>query len=120
MRKFFKLFLLTALLLQGCIVTKKKYDDLLAQKVKTDGDLIERSKQLDKTSAELTDSQEKLKGLKKDTTELGQTYRATSQKLEELNKEYEQLNAYYKNLLNNSGKLNRDLAQQKDQLPRAR
>jgi len=26
------------------------------------------------------------------------------------------LNAYYKNLLNNSGKLNRDLAQQKDQL----
>ncbi len=116
MRKFFKLFLLTALLLQGCIVTKKKYDDLLAQKVKTDGDLIERSKQLDKTSAELTDSQEKLKGLKKDTTELGQTYRATSQKLEELNKEYEQLNAYYKNLLNNSGKLNRDLAQQKDQL----
>ena len=116
MRKFFQLFLVTTILLQGCIVTKKKYEDLLAQKVKTDGDLIERSKQLDKTTADLTDTQEKLKGLKKDTSDLGLTYRATSQKLDDLNKEYEQLNSYYKNLLNNSGKLNRDMAQQKDQL----
>ncbi len=116
MRKYFGLLFLIAFLSQGCIVTKKKYDDLLAQKVKTDGDLIERSKQLDKTSFDLTDAQEKLRGLKKDTSDLGQTYRATSQKLNELNTEYEQLNSYYKNLLNNSGKLNRDMAQQKDQL----
>jgi chemotaxis protein MotB len=33
-----------------------------------------------------------------------------------LNKEYEQLNGNYKNLLTNSGKLNRDVAQQRDQL----
>jgi len=116
MKIFFQFLVLIVFLMQGCIVSKKKYEDLLAQKVKTDGDLIERSKQLDKTSADLTDAEEKLKGLKKDTTDLGLTYRATSQKLTELNTEYEQLNSYYKNLLNNSGKLNRDLAQQKDQL----
>ncbi len=116
MKSIFPLLFLLAFLLQGCIVSKKKYDDMLAQKVKTDGDLIERSKQLEKTSADYTDAQEKLKGLKKDTADLGLTYRAASQKLDELNKEYEQVNSYYKNLLNNSGKLNRDLAQQKDQL----
>ncbi len=116
MKKFLQLLLVLTILLQGCIVTKKKYEDLLAQKVKTDGDLIERSKQLDETSAELTEAEKKLKSLKKDTTDLGLTYRSTSQKLNELNSEYEQLNSYYKNLLNNSGKLNRDLAQQKDQL----
>ena len=116
MKKFLLPILLITILLQGCIVTKKKYEDLLAQKVKTDGDLIERSKQLDKTSTDLADAEEKLKGLKKDTLDLGQSYRATSQKLGELNKEYDQLNSYYKNLLTNSGKLNRDVAQQKDQL----
>lgn len=116
MKNFFLVPVALIFLMQGCIVSKKKYEDLLAQKVKTDGDLIERSKQLDKTSADLSDAEEKLKGLKKDTTDLGLTYRATSQKLTELNTEYEQLNSYYKNLLNNSGKLNRDLAQQKDQL----
>ncbi|MEK6781429.1 MAG: OmpA family protein [Bacteroidota bacterium] len=116
MRNFIQLLLLVTILLQGCVVTKKKYDDLLAQKVKTDGDLIEQSKQLDKTSTGLKEAEEKLKVLKKDTSDLGQSYRAASQKLGELNNEYEQLNSYYKNLLNNSGKLNRDLAQQKDQL----
>lgn len=116
MKNFFLVPVALIFLMQGCIVSKKKYEDLLAQKVKTDGDLIEQSKQLNKTSAELTDTQEKLTDLKKDTTDLGISYRATSQKLNQLNTEYEQLNSYYKNLLNNSGKLNRDLAQQKDQL----
>ena len=116
MKSILPLLILLAFFLQGCIVSKKKYDDILAQKVKTDGDLIERSKQLEKTSADYADAQEKLKGLKKDTADLGLTYRATSQKLDELNKEYEQVNSYYKNLLTNSGKLNRDMAQQKDQL----
>ncbi len=61
----------------------------------------------------LTEQAAKLKG---DTTQIGEAKRATAQKLNELTKEYDQLNAYYKNLLNNSGKLNRDFAQQKEQL----
>lgn len=102
--------------LSSCIVTKKKYDDVLAQKVKTEGELAEKSKQLDEANKSLKSLNETLNKLKQDTTDLNQTYRATSQKMNDLNKEYDQLNAYYKNLLNNSGKLNRDLAQQKDQL----
>ncbi len=102
--------------LSSCIVSKKKYDDVLAQKVKTEGELSEKAKQLENANASLKNLNEVLDKLKQDTTDLNQTYRATNQKLTELNKEYEQLNSYYKNLLNNSGKLNRDLAQQKDQL----
>lgn len=102
--------------LSSCIVSKKKYDDVLAQKVKTEGELADRSKQLESANASLKELNESLSKLKQDTTELNQTYRATSQKLNDLNEEYDQLNSYYKNLLNNSGKLNRDLAQQKDQL----
>lgn len=102
--------------LQGCIVSKKKFDDLLAQKVKADGELAETSAKLDKATAELEDLNATLNQLKNDTTDMGEVLRSTSKKLEGLNTEYDQLNAYYKNLLNSSGKLNRDLTLQKEQL----
>lgn len=102
--------------LQGCIVSKKKFDDLLAQKVKSEGDLAEKSMKLDKANAELVDLNKSLDLMKTDTTNLGESLRSTSKKLEGLNEEYDQLNAYYKNLLNSSGKLNRDLTLQKEQL----
>jgi chemotaxis protein MotB len=117
MNRFFQLSLLLVFFsLQSCIVTKKKYDDILAQKVRAEGELAEKGVQLEKAQAQLKDLDEKLTKLKEDTTSLGEMKRSTSLKLTELNKEYDQLNAYYKNLLNNSGKLNRDLAQQKEQL----
>lgn len=89
---------------------------MLAQKVKTEGELAEKSQQLEKANADLEDVNKKLDQLKQDTTSLGVDYRATSTKLANLNKEYDQLNSNYKNLLNSSGKLNRDLTQQKEQL----
>ncbi len=116
MRIFFQLLFFVFFALQGCIVSKKKYDDILAQKVKSEGELMEKTASLDKANKDLADLNTKLTDLKKDTTELGSQYRSTSQRLNDLNKEYEQLNSYYKNLLNSSGKLNRDLSQQKEQL----
>lgn len=108
--------LLIAFLAQGCIVSKKKFDDILAQKVKIEGDLAERSDQLTKANQELTDLSETLKKLKNDTTELGISFRSTDKRLNEIESEYEQLNSYYKNLMNSSGKLNRDMALQQEQL----
>jgi len=110
------IFFLVSFVFSSCIVSKKKYDDILAQKVKTDGEFAEKSQQLDKANADVEDLNKKLAQLKEDTTSLGVDYRTTSQKLEVLNKEYEQLNSYYKNLLTNSGKLNRDLSQQREEL----
>lgn len=110
------IFILLSSVLSSCIVSKKKYEDILAQKVKTEGELADKSKQLDQANASLKELNEALTQLKQDTTELSNAYKSSSKKLEDLNKEYEQLNSYYKNSLNNSGKLNRDLAQQRDQL----
>lgn len=100
----------------SCIVTKKKYDDLLAQKIRTEADLADRDAQLQKANTDLQDLDQKLKQLKDDTTNLGIDVRNTSQKLASLEKEHEQLNTYYKNLMTSSGKLNRDIAQQQEQL----
>lgn len=100
----------------SCVVTKKKYDDLLAQKIKADADLTDRNAQLEKVTSELNDVQDKLNKLKSDTTNLGANLRATSSKLADLENEHKQLNMYYTNLLNSSGKLNRDITKQQEQL----
>lgn len=116
MNKTTCLLFLSIFLLSSCIVSKKKYDDMLAQKVKADGELAEKAAALDKANNELADLNTTLSQLKSDTASLGQDVRTTSQRLADLNKEYDQLNAYYKNLLNSSGKMNRDLAEQREQL----
>lgn len=116
MNKSLPIFFLLCFLASSCIVSKKKYDDILAQKVKTEGELGEKSQQLTKANADLEELNKQLTKLKQDTSTLGVDYRTTSQKLDNLNKEYDQLNSYYKNLLNSSGKLNRDMTLQKEQL----
>lgn len=110
---FFSFLLIT---FSSCIVTKKKYDDLLAQKVRTEADLADRTKALEKANADLNDLEETLKQLKADTTNIGIDLRNSQQQLANLQKEHEQLNTYYKNLLTSTGKLNRDVAQQQEQL----
>jgi chemotaxis protein MotB len=97
-------------------VSKKKFDDLLAQKVKMEADLTDRNSALDEANADIHSMQEQLAKFKTDTTNIGIELRSTSQKLDNLEKEHSQLNTYYKNLLTNSGKLNRDMAQQQEQL----
>ncbi|MCA4900490.1 MAG: OmpA family protein [Bacteroidota bacterium] len=103
-------------LLSSCVVSKKKFDDMLAQKIKAEGDLVDKNKELDKANASLNELNESIKKMQQDTANLNATYRANQKKLSSLNQEYSQLNANYKNLLTNSGKLNRDISQQRDQL----
>jgi chemotaxis protein MotB len=55
MPKHFILLFLLFFALEGCIVSKKKFDDLLAQKVKADGELAEQTEKLNKTNSELTE-----------------------------------------------------------------
>lgn len=109
-------FLLLAAILSSCVVTKKKYDDILAQKVRLEADLSERNSALDKANADLQRLDEESKALKAESATLSKDLEAKTARLTELDKEYEQLNAYYKNLLTSSGKLNRDMAQQQEQL----
>lgn len=112
-------FFFTALLgviLSSCVVSRKKYDDLLAQKVRTEADLADRSAELDKANAELASLNETLGKLREDTTNLGIDIRNMSQRLTNLEREHAQLSSNYRNLLTSSGRLNRDMAQQQQQL----
>jgi chemotaxis protein MotB len=110
------LALTTALVFSSCIVSKKKYDDLLAQKVRMEADLADRNTSLDKANTDIKSLDEQLKQLKEDTTNIGIDLRTNKEKLASLEKENTQLNTYYKNLMTSSGKLNRDFTQQQQQL----
>ena len=113
-RIFLPAFLL--LIFSSCIVSKKKYDDLLAQKVRMEADLADRSAELDQANTDIAALEDKLRQLKEDTTNLGIDVRNTSQRLARLEKEHDHLNSNYRNLLTNSGRMNRDMAQQQQQL----
>lgn len=102
--------------LSGCVVSKKKYDELLAQKVRMEADLADKTSQYDKASEDLTTASELLQKLKEDTTNLGIDKRNTAQRLAQLERDHATLSTTYKNLLSSSGKMNRDLAQQQEQL----
>ena len=117
MNKIFStLAILACLSLTSCLVTKKKFDDILAQKVKTEGDLADKKAELEKANADIKALNDQVQKLVQDTLNLTDKVKSTSTRLEGLNKDYDQLNTYYKNLLNSSGKLNRDMTQQKEQL----
>jgi len=100
----------------SCIVSKKKFDDLMAQKIRTEADLNERSTRLEQANTDIAKLTEELEHLKEDTTNLGIDMRSTAQRLATLQADHEELSTYYKNLLTSSGKLNRDLTQQQEQL----
>src|SRR5258708_20113537 len=110
------LLLILGFLSGSCIVSKKKYDDMLAQKVKAEGESTDKTAKLEKANSDLTDLGGQLNKLKQDTTDLHDNLRTNTRKLRSLNMEYDQLNSFYKNSLNNRGKINRDDEQQKEQL----
>ena len=74
------LIIVPIVFLSSCIVSKKKYDDLLAQKVSMEADLSDRSSQLDKETAQRKELEELLKKMKEDTTNLGIGVRSSSKK----------------------------------------
>ena len=110
------LFIALAFVFSSCLVTKKKFEDTLAQKVKAEGELADKTAQLEKANQNIDSLNSRVKQLAQDTTDLGAEVASMTSRLNGLNKDYDQLNTYYKNLLNSSGKLNRDMSQQQEQL----
>lgn len=95
---------------------QKKYDELLAEKLKLESKLQESDDSL-KTSNHLRDSLFNTSAdLAKDTMVLNRRIRNCSTELDSLKSEHDKLNTYYNNLVNNSGKLSKDLTEQKNNL----
>jgi chemotaxis protein MotB len=97
-------------------VTQKKYDDLLGKKINLETDLAYSRDSLETALGTVAKLENDLSKLKKDTTSLGVKVRSTSADLKKLRVEHAQLETYYNNLLNNSGKMTRDLAAQQERL----
>ncbi len=99
----------------GC-VSQKKYDDLLSEKLGLEKNLTNAQDSLETAIADISRLRKQVENLKSDTAGLGGYIRKDRKKFNALQKEHQQLQTYYDNLLNNSGQLNRDLAEQQERL----
>ena len=110
------IILILVVLSASSCVTKKKYDELLSENVQMQNDIQDletrlkaASNQIERINTDLDDMQNQRDVTKGDLDE-------TSQKLAALQSEHDNLQTVYDNLLKNSGKLNRDLAEQQSRL----
>lgn len=104
------------LLLNSCIVSKKKFDEMLAQKIRAESELSDRSIKLNDAETSNRSLNRQVEQLRQDSIKLSSEIGSMDSRMRSLNSDYDQLNDYYKNLLNSSGKMNRDLSSQKEQL----
>jgi len=115
MEKFISTFIFCSLLISGC-VTQKKYDELLADDVKKEGDIQDLDNKLKDANSRVDELNESLTKIK-DENELNKNNLAkATEELKGLKTEQEKLTTLYDNLLKNSGKRNRELALQQEQL----
>lgn len=102
--------------LSSCIVSKKKFDEMLAQKIRAESELMDRSAKLNDSETSNRSLNGKVQQLTQDSIRQVLENDALNTRFNTLTGDYNQLNTYYKNLLNSSGKMNRDLSTQKEQL----
>jgi chemotaxis protein MotB len=110
------IFIALIILSSAACVTQKKYDELLAEKVKLDAEKMEledkvqmKNNAIESLEAQLTEEREKLEQTKK-------VYQESQTSLDSLQQQYTTLNDYYDKLMSSSGKLNKDLANKEKQL----
>jgi len=115
-KKSISLVLALSTLLSSCIVSKKKFDEMLAQKIRAESELMDRSNKLSDSETANRSLNSRVENLKQDSIRMVGESESLNGKLNTLTSDYNQLNTYYKNLLNSSGKMNRDLSTQKEQL----
>jgi chemotaxis protein MotB len=102
-------------LFSGC-VSQKKFDELLAEKVRLEADYADLESKLEAAETKITRLEGQVEQLEAETAAKGESINKLEKDLGTLQEEHDQLQTYYNNLLSNSGKLNRDLAEQQERL----
>ncbi|WP_226389091.1 OmpA family protein [Penaeicola halotolerans] len=110
------LFSLVAIIMMSSCVSQKKYDDLMANKVRLEGEksALEESLKIASERADRLDRQ--VKQLITDNTNLEEKLYSANQELEKLKADYKNLQELYDGVLSNSSKLGKDLAEQQARL----
>jgi len=103
-------------LVTSCIVPKKRYDELLAAKVKMEADMQDMQQELTSLSTTKDSIETALKTTSADKNRLEDELAKTTVKFNDLQAEHDKLQTYYNNALNNSGRMNRDMKEQQERL----
>ncbi len=115
MRKIF-IFIIVGTLSISCVVPKKQFDELLAEKVKMEADMLDMQTDIAALTAKKDSLEVALEttSINKEATEK-ELAKATTD-LSNLQAEHDKLQTYYNNALNNSGKMTRDMKEQHERL----
>jgi chemotaxis protein MotB len=97
-------------------VTKKKFDELLAENVQMQNDIQDLETRLNAANKRIERLDTELEDMNKAKDLTQSDLDRTSQELATLQSEHDNLQTVYDNLLKNSGKLNRDLSEQQSRL----
>jgi chemotaxis protein MotB len=119
MRHLHRLIIITALglfTLSSCVVSKKKYDELLTENVKMQGELSDLNKKIEQLETDIATLESELKSTTANRDEIEAELKEKRVALSDLQAEHDELQGYYDNAINNSGRLNRDLAEQHTRL----
>lgn len=108
------------LIIGNSCVSQKKYDQLLADKVRLEAQKYECDEALEVAENTLERLRSELSELKETSAGLRQDLQLSSENLKVKTEAYKELEEYYNNLVNSSGKLNKDLAEQQQRLLSAR
>ena len=100
----------------SCVVPKKRFDELLAAKVKMEADMQDIEKELTSLSSTKDSLITALETTSSDKSKLENELSKTTIKLNDLQAEHDKLQTYYNNALNNSGRMNRDMKEQQERL----
>lgn len=115
MRSYFPVALII-ILVSSCVVPKKQFDELLAEKVKMEADLLALQSDMDKLSHKKDSLELALENTVTDKKAIEAELATTSDELNNLKAEHDKLQTYYNNALNNSGRMNRDMKEQHERL----
>lgn len=119
MKKTLPFYMLLLAVGTGCI-SQKKYDTLMADKVRLEAQQAECEEKLTVASNALQRLEQQRTELENERESLQQELATTSQTLQARQKAYKELEDYYNNLVNTSGKLQGDLSEQQKRLMTAR
>jgi len=107
----FSMFILTS-----CVVSKKQFDELLTEKVKMEAELNDLTAKIENLETEIDSLETNLNDVTQEKTKAEAALKEKKAALSELQAAHDQLQGYYDNAVNNSSRLNRDIAEQHNHL----
>jgi len=110
------IFIALIALFASCVVPKKQFDELLAEKVKMEADMLDMQTAIDKLTSKKDSLEVALETTSLNKEGIEKELAKTTEDLSNLQAEHDKLQTYYNNALNNSSKMTRDMKEQHERL----